>query len=47
MLVRSLGKLARQQSALSLSRCTGMSLALRLWAENGKVDEAQPARAHP
>jgi predicted ATPase len=32
-------KLARQQSALSLELRTGMSLA-RLWAENGKVDEA-------
>ena len=32
-------ELARQQSALSLELRTGMSLA-RLWAENGKVDEA-------
>jgi predicted ATPase len=32
-------QLAREQSALSLELRTGMSLA-RLWAENGKVDEA-------
>jgi predicted ATPase len=37
-LARSL-ELARQQSALSLELRTGMSLA-RLWAENGKVDQA-------
>jgi tetratricopeptide (TPR) repeat protein len=32
-------ELARQQSALSLELRTGMSLA-RLWAENGRIDEA-------